>query len=112
MQLHDNRSLAPFDKWLKQQLRDYHGNPFILDNHIRPQAEYWVPGARIFRLEDGYGPEFVKQLETCLDITFTNRVVDHVMRFDDLKDEKIEIDPVSRDLLAKFYHGDFARFGY
>jgi hypothetical protein len=112
MRLHDNPAMPPFRAWLEEQLRTYHADPFVLDNHIRPQAEFWMPGARVFRLEDGFGPDFVAELEGFLGITFADRTIDHVMRFDDVKEQRIEVDPKSRALLSDFYHGDFARFGY
>ena len=49
----DANSRPRFDHWVDWILRQYQANPYIGDNHIRPQAEYVVPEARVFRYEDG-----------------------------------------------------------
>mgnify|MGYP000329422055 CR=1 FL=1 len=42
-----------FDRWLTHSLRQYQRDPFMLDNHMRPQHEFVALGAEVFRLEDG-----------------------------------------------------------
>ena len=42
-----------FAAWLAAHLDRQAADPFLLDNHLRPQAEFPGPGIEVFRLEDG-----------------------------------------------------------
>ncbi|WP_425093904.1 sulfotransferase family 2 domain-containing protein [Tropicimonas sp. S265A] len=42
-----------FSVWLAALLRAARIDPYICDNHIRPQADFLPPEARVFRLEEG-----------------------------------------------------------
>lgn len=46
-------SAAHVEAWARRLFRRRAANPSVLDNHLRPQHEFVVPDARIFRLEDG-----------------------------------------------------------
>lgn len=46
-------SAAHVEEWTRSVARRVRRNPSVLDNHLRPQHEFLVPGARVFRLEDG-----------------------------------------------------------
>ena len=43
----------PFTLWLRQTLLARRDNPYLRDNHMRPQHEFEVFGAEVFRFEDG-----------------------------------------------------------
>ena len=47
------KTIEPFDDWVPQVFRRFAKNPYMLDNHIRPQAQFLSPGMKLFRLEDG-----------------------------------------------------------
>lgn len=42
-----------FDSWIQKVLNGYKRNPYILDDHIRPQHEFEVEGTKIFKFEEG-----------------------------------------------------------
>jgi hypothetical protein len=42
-----------FDQWVERTFRRYEKNPFVADNHIRPQNEFLLPGVRQYRFEQG-----------------------------------------------------------
>lgn len=46
-------SKSDVDKWADRQFKQYLGNKYILDNHMRPQVDFLVPGSRVYKLEDG-----------------------------------------------------------
>ena len=52
------RQIAPFDAWAPRVLGLALKNPYVLDNHLRPQAEFVTPQMRLFRLEDGLDPVY------------------------------------------------------
>lgn len=41
------------DAWADRALRLLVKNPYTLDNHLRPQHEFYVDGSLVYRLEDG-----------------------------------------------------------
>lgn len=41
------------EEWADEAFRQYLGNPYVFDNHIRPQSEFLVQGCEVFRLELG-----------------------------------------------------------
>lgn len=47
------QSLPPFDVWLKISLQRARTDPFYLDGHLRPQADYIGTGMKIFKFETG-----------------------------------------------------------
>ncbi|MBU2983550.1 sulfotransferase family protein [Lentibacter algarum] len=47
------REMPSFERWAERAFRLYEDNPYFLDNHIRPQAEFVGDGMKLFRLEDG-----------------------------------------------------------
>ncbi len=48
----DQASL-PFDPWVRRQIAAYAQNPYVLDNHMRPQHEFIGKKIKVFRFEDG-----------------------------------------------------------
>lgn len=38
--------------WINYVLTEFWNNPFIYDNHIRPQHEFLIEGSKVFKLED------------------------------------------------------------
>ncbi|MDQ2092093.1 sulfotransferase family 2 domain-containing protein [Marimonas arenosa] len=52
------RDIAPFDIWAPRVLRRALDDPYLLDNHLRPQAEFVCEDTTLFRLEDGLEPVF------------------------------------------------------
>lgn len=48
-----NREIANFDLWLQHSLQKYHADPYILDNHLRPQVQFLLPDMKVLKLEIG-----------------------------------------------------------
>jgi len=46
-------SVTQNDKWVLEALTGYQANPYLYDNHLRPQYEFIAPGVDVFRFEDG-----------------------------------------------------------
>ena len=42
-----------FDEWVQSTFDRYQKNPYIYDNHIRPQWEFITETTKVFRFEDG-----------------------------------------------------------
>lgn len=51
---HDGSAFrGTFEAWVRVVIEAYATDPYIYDNHIRPQSEYWCEGLKTFFLEDG-----------------------------------------------------------
>lgn len=84
-------------------------NPFVLDNHIRPQSEFPWAECRIFRLEDGMGRILAEMSEGLPEPA--PALPDEVkMRSDSALDAAMSPATVAR--LRKFYDADFRAFDY
>ena len=116
---HRRREAIPLDAasveaWAFARLAEYRRDPWMLDNHLRPQSEFHLPGIPVFRLEDGLdaavqdvsrvfgveGPQTVERLN--LGETLTGGV----------SSRDVEISPRLRDTLNVWYARDFEQFGY
>ncbi|WP_278235137.1 sulfotransferase family 2 domain-containing protein [Isoptericola sp. AK164] len=101
------------DRWARKILARYEENPFVLGNHIRPQAEYLVPGAEVFAFEDGLDAVVER-----LNAEHGFDLPPHVGR--DRTSEKtsgvssreVRISPELEDRLRDFYALDHLMFGY
>ena len=50
---HGSGPQMEFNAWVTRMFRAYYRNRFVLDNHIRPQRQFILPGAQITALENG-----------------------------------------------------------
>lgn len=58
MRRQPDKALPTFDIWAIRTLQRYENNPYVLDNHIRPQSEFVSDGLKLFRYEDGLDTVF------------------------------------------------------
>ncbi|TYB85231.1 sulfotransferase family 2 domain-containing protein [Oceaniovalibus sp. ACAM 378] len=96
------------DAWIETMLERYAGNPYLLDNHIRPQAEFLVQGARIFRQEDGFDSAWVATMNDVLQTP----LVDSPVRRLQSKTADLQPSPATTRLIEEFYRKDMDAFGY
>ncbi|MFD1740188.1 sulfotransferase family 2 domain-containing protein [Cypionkella sinensis] len=99
---------AGLNAFAEQVLAQYPDNPFLLDNHIRPQTEFIWRDCKVFKLEDGLDKMFA-QLAATLGIALQP----DSKRF--MLSKKAAIEPltaVNRARLIAFYQQDFETFGY
>lgn len=97
----------PFSFWLRVMLAMARRNPFAFDNHLRPQADFVPPEARVFRLEDGLGPV----ADWLVDVAGASSVtepVPHALANGDAP----KIAAQDRALIEAAFQEDYARFGY
>jgi len=103
--LEQNHRLAQdnVDLFADTILEKYQTNPFILDNHIRPQNEFLRPSTHTFYLEDGMTPvlDFLSKELTNFDYTR--------QKFERTSSDTsgIEMSEKTRTGLNQFYQKDF-----
>ncbi|MBY6127059.1 sulfotransferase family 2 domain-containing protein [Roseovarius atlanticus] len=98
--------LLSFTDWVDQTFRRYERNPYVFDNHIRPQTELIPEHTQIFRLEDG--------LEVALAHVARRlgRAAPALDRVRPGAPDPVEIPPATAARVAAFYRADYDRFGY
>lgn len=99
-----------FDRWLRSTLRVYRRDPFLLDNHVRPQHEFEAFDPQIFRLEDG-----LERITKALDEVTGLRgrpPPEPVNRSTRLQGQNIGLRRATRDRLVAHAREDYDRYGY
>jgi hypothetical protein len=106
---------AGFSDWFRTQARAFEEDPFILDNHFRPQVDFIPAECRIFHLEHGLDA-LVPYIDGLVGNQDGPRFVSHVNQRGGGKSSKPDasVTPSSADiaLIEQIYAADFARFGY
>lgn len=104
---------ATVEAWVTSTFRRYAAQPFLFDNHIRPQVEFKLAGAHVFRLETGL-PSILAEIDELWDLGL-DREIPTSRAGKDLvghASHDVEITPAARKAIRKFYRRDFAEFGY
>ena len=104
---------ASVDAWAERVLARWRRNPYVLDNHLRPQHEFVLPGTEVYRLEDGL-PHVVAELDRRHGVELPveiPRALDSVRRAGVSSDD-LELSEGLRSTLRRVYAEDFTRFGY
>lgn len=104
---------ASVEAWATKVLDRYAANPYVLDNHLRPQHEYLVDDLMLFRLEDGLEAA-ASAVESALGVTLrrdVQRGQDSVQRAG-VSSSQVEISPALEERLRDLYAEDFSAFGY
>lgn len=98
-----------FNDWFEFTFSQFYNNPFIHDNHIRPQDDFLGPNVNHFKIEDGINDGFKKFIHE-IDPNFDLSVIPNVMR----SSEKIALDLTEQQLsrVKTFYKNDFEKLKY
>lgn len=102
-------------KWMREAIEKCRSDPFIYENHIRSQADFLVEGTSVFKQENGFGSNFVSDLESSIGVKFK---VQSTKRHMEVKSELTEIQIRScmsqHDIreLSQFYERDYEVFKY
>ena len=102
------------EAWTREMLMAYASNPFVLDSHLRPQHEFLLPEAHVYRLEDG-----LDAMSADLNERYGFGLPDHFprrLRSGDrrrpLASSAVELSPEVSKLVTEFYAADFKTLGY
>jgi hypothetical protein len=104
---------ASVDAWADRVLARYEEDPYAIDNHLRPQHEFWLPDALVYKLEDGIEAA-VADLNQRFDLGLP-ATVKHRLRSEDrhgMASGAVEISPGLEARLRTLYARDFEQFGY
>lgn len=104
---------ARVSRWTSRALRAYRRNPYAHDNHIRPQYEFLLPQAIVYRFEDGVGTALA-DLNERFDLGVTEDPAPRrsgAIEFG-LPSADVELTAAVRGRVIDFYRRDFDEFGY
>ncbi|WP_122816188.1 sulfotransferase family 2 domain-containing protein [Nocardioides pantholopis] len=100
------------EEWADRFFARYAEDPYVLDNHLRPQHEFLTPGAAVFRLEDGMDA-IVADLNERHRLGLRTEVphaLDSSKR--GISSSAVPVSAALEDRLREFYAEDFRTFGY
>jgi hypothetical protein len=108
-------SATEVEAWYDEAFRQYRRDPFVYDNHLRPQWEFHLPGSHVYRLEDRLETT-VSDLNTrwdlgLLPLSEVPRVLDRKEQ-SGIASSEVRLTPGLEARLRMEYAEDFARFGY
>ncbi len=102
------RSRLSFSLWLRYALACRRLDPYCYDNHLRPQAEFEIRGAEVFRWEDG--------LQNCFGRLTEQLGIAAPQQLETLKNSTVRPSIIVREsdieLVHQVYRQDFERYGY
>ncbi|MGB3409020.1 MAG: hypothetical protein WBA67_16180, partial [Jannaschia sp.] len=103
---------ADFDAWLANGLSRRTDDPFLYDNHLRPQVDFLPDEAATFPIEGGLAP-LVAHLDGLAGTADGPRDIGgRNVRASRGGPPKAQPSDASLDLIAHHYAADFARVGY
>lgn len=106
---HISNDPAPeFNTWMRDTLNRYKKNPYVHDNHIRPQVDFVGPRVKVFKLEDGLNAA-AKMAFRRLRITYRKPKLPHVRKS---KHTVLDIEQSLLEQVCAFYAADFETFEY
>ena len=99
--------MPDINNWIENTFKNYAENNFILDNHIRPQGEFLIPGMDVMKLEDGMDAIFAR-ISEALGID-KMPVAAHANKSTEMN---LTVSRNSKDLVRDFYKSDLEYFNY
>jgi hypothetical protein len=103
---------ASVEEWADRAFERYARNPYMLDNHLRPQHEFELPNTEVYRLEDGMDA-MVKDLNDRFGLGLSTEIP-HALNSTrgQVPSSDVQISARMDARLRSFYAEDFSRYGY
>ena len=101
--------------WVQHVLHEYSLDKFILDNHLRPQIEFLIEGADIFKTENQFDQNWLNSINAKAKLNLQILPNGKANCSKDLTGRTIDDVHLSAhflDLVQQFYVQDYERFGY
>lgn len=97
------------NQWIMEAMKALAADPYAMDNHLRPQCDFLIPGSQLFRQENGFDLQWARRLLG--DLT-------NVARWRDVERSRVspkldcELDARSVSAIVNCYREDFRRLAY
>jgi hypothetical protein len=101
------------EQWAEKAFSAYAKDPFHLDNHLRPQSDFYLPGCTVYRLEDGM-ERVMTDLGRRLGTDFGGEVPRVLERKKEsgVSSSEFTVSGQLQRRVEAFYSEDYDRFGY
>ena len=102
------------DEWWQRQKHALRSDPYLLDNHLRPQHQFPVSGTEVFRLEEGLEQVAIKiaDLDSSTNAQSSEKTEHPAINKSWNSDAPLEISEKLKRELQNFYRKDFKVFCY
>ena len=106
-------SAAHVEAWAREVMGRARRNPYVLDNHLRPQHEFVLPQATVFRLEEGMD-SIIERLNIEWDLGLSGEVAPRLVSGADggLASRDVRVNAAVERVVRDFYARDYEVFGY
>lgn len=106
-------SAEAVENWARKIFKAYSNNNYILDNHIRPQHEFYVPGTQVYKLERGL-KKTVQDLAKKYKIELVYQEMHEMSRVKEsgFSSSDVQLNETVKSMLNFIYQQDFRQFGY
>ena len=104
------------NEWIASRYHEYSQNPFILDNHLRPQYEFFVEEAKFYRQDDKFDSQWSETFYKDSGIELDLSLVKPKIRVSESKlsgsDVLNKMNKESLKTITEWYYRDFVDFNY
>jgi hypothetical protein len=112
METGERSSVERLETWIAEDFARVLHNPRHMDNHLRPQVDFLVNEAKIYRLEDGFDNKLVGALRRALGDVFPEPNIGREMHAPGSAPDFARIHPGLQAMVLNYYARDFTTFGY
>jgi hypothetical protein len=112
METGETENVDRLEEWILRDFSNVFADPGFMDNHLRPQCDFLLPQAKVYKLEDGLGEDFVARLQSESGFDFSSQMIGREMHAGLGKPDFGMVQPAIRDLINNYYARDFVTFGY
>lgn len=104
---------ASVEKWATESFAKFASDSYAYDNHLRPQADFLVPGVKVYRIEDGMD-SILADLNSSygLDLQQEAPRVREGSTNSGVSSRDVTVSPSLEARVKEFYRQDYERFGY
>ncbi len=83
-------------------------------NFFRPQSDFISPKTKIYKFENGFGPELPKWINNNFDLNIDEKIYEknYDQTIIELTPNEKEIDPCVKDTIKEYYAEDYEKFNY
>jgi hypothetical protein len=111
METGETESVTRLEDWILRDFSKVFADPSYMDNHLRPQCDFLLPQAKVFKLEDGFGEDFVGRLQSESGFELPQAIGREMHACLGKPDFNL-VRSAIRDLITTYYARDFTTFGY
>lgn len=104
---------AAVQQWAQKSFAKFDTDSYTYDNHLRPQADFLVPGARVYRFEDGMDSIVADLIASHgLDLTPEVPRLREGTTNTGVSSRDVMLSPETEKRIKQFYRRDYEEFGY